>query len=146
MILTPLVFSGTFGETSVPSTFIRVDTLDVDLRDGDGHFVRAVIDLFNIGVLRARRVCFDFGACSPCWGWDVDGRLDDALMQLAQEDADLEVDFRAETMQDPVRMAEWIGAIETRLYQLLESGARAQLMCTVKTYTGYCYNLEHRWT
>ena len=140
------MFPGTFGGTSVPSTFIHVDTLDVDLRDGDQHFVRAVIDLLNIGVLRARHVCFDFGAHTPCWNWDIEGRLDDALLQLAQEDADLEVDFLAETAQDPVQMAEWIGALETRLYQFLESRAHAQLVCTVKTYTGYCYTLKHRWS
>ena len=130
----------------MPSTFIRVNALDVDLRDGDEHFARSVVDLFNIGVLRARHVRFHFGASSPCWDWDVEGRLDDALLQLVQEDADLEIDFCVETAQDPVRMAEWVGAIETRLFQFLESEAHAKLVCAVKTCTGHCYTLEHRWS
>lgn len=138
--------SGTFGEASVPSTFIRVNTLDVDLHDGNEHFARAVVDLLNIGVLRARRVAFRFGTCTPCWDWDVDGRLDDALLQLAQEDAHLDVDFCVETPQDPVRMAEWVGALETRLFQFLASDAHARLVCTVVSHTGFRYTLQHGWS
>lgn len=137
---------GTFGETSVPSTFIRVDTLNVDLCDGNEHFARAVVDLLNIGVLRARRVALRFGACSPYWDWDVDGRLDGALLQLAQEDADMEIDFCVNMPQDPVRMAQWIGALEMRLFQLLAGSTHVRLVCMVESHTGFRYTVQHGWS
>ncbi|KAH9927794.1 uncharacterized protein B0H18DRAFT_273397 [Fomitopsis serialis] len=54
----------TFGETSTSSTFIRINELLVDFRGEelrDANFAHTVVDLFNIGVLRAQHICFDFG-------------------------------------------------------------------------------------